>query len=304
MTPLNDMALFVEVGKARGFSRAADALGMPISTLSRRITILEQTIGLRLLNRTTRRVELTEAGKIYFERCKRIVEEAKLAHEQLAGFVDNPSGTIRVSLPVDFANVYLTELITEFAKNFPGIEFEFDLTPRLVDLVAEPYDVAIRMGEPEDSGLIARLLVRLHPVLLASPEYLTENGTPQHPSDLGRHQCLFMPKSKSWKLVQNEKTANVEVQGRFAVNSNSLIRGLAANHQGIALIPAQIAAHEIARGDLVRILPGWQGAPISVYAITETRLLPAKTQRFIEFMQMRLKHFDQAASVEKQTYTS
>ena len=304
MAPLNDMALFVEVGKARGFSRAADVLGMPISTLSRRITVLEQTIGLRLLNRTTRRVELTEAGQIYFERCKRIVDEAKLAHEQLADFVDNPAGTIRVSLPVDFANVYLTDLITEFAGDFPRIEFDFDLTPRLVDLVAEPFDVAIRMGEPEDSGLIARLLVRLHPVLLASPQYLIDNGTPSVPADLSHHHCLFMPKSKNWRLMQKGKTVDVEVRGRFAVNSNSLIRGLAANDQGIALIPAQIAAREIADGALVRILPAWQGAPISVYAITETRLLPAKTQRFIEFMQTRLKHYDQAASVEKQTYTS
>src|SRR5580765_7914821 len=156
MISLDDMALFVEVVKAKGFIRAAKSIGMPSSTLSRRISGLEKSIGLRLLNRTTRRVELTEAGRIYFERCKRIVEEAALAHEQLGDMVVNPSGVLRVSLPVDFANVYLTELIVEFARAFPGIRFEFDLTPRVVDLVAEPFDIAIRMGEPVDSALIAR----------------------------------------------------------------------------------------------------------------------------------------------------
>jgi DNA-binding transcriptional LysR family regulator len=143
---LNDMALFVEVVKARGFRNAAEVVGIPNSTVSRRISALEKAIGLRLLHRTTRKIELTEAGQIYFERCKRIVDEAKLAHEQLGELLAQPSGVLRASLPVDFANIYLAPLIAEFARQYPGISFDFDLTPRLVDLVAEPFDVAIRMG--------------------------------------------------------------------------------------------------------------------------------------------------------------
>lgn len=149
MDHLNDMALFVEVVKARGFRGAAQALGMPNSTLSRRIGALEKAIGLRLLHRTTRKIELTEAGLIYFERCKRIVDEARLAHEQLGELLAQPSGVLRASLPVDFAVTYLAPLIAEFASLYPGITFDFDLTPRQVDLVSEPFDVAIRMGEPE-----------------------------------------------------------------------------------------------------------------------------------------------------------
>jgi DNA-binding transcriptional LysR family regulator len=289
MFPLNDMALFVEVVKAKGFVRAAGAIGMPSSTLSRRISDLEKSIGLRLLNRTTRRVELTEAGQIYFERCKRIVEEATLAHEQLGDLVANPSGVLRASLPVDFANFYLTELIAEFSANYPGIRFDLDLTPRLVDLVAEPFDVAIRMGEPEDSSLIARPLTQLRTILLASPVYLEQRGTPQLPQDLAGHECILMPRIKAWRLSNGTATVETGVQGRLLLNSNSMIRGLAALGQGIALMPEKIASQELADGQLVRVLPEWQGVPISVYAITETRLLPAKTQRFIEFLKSRLK---------------
>jgi DNA-binding transcriptional LysR family regulator len=289
MAPLNDMALFVEVVKARGFVRAAESIGMPSSTLSRRIGGLEKAIGLRLLNRTTRRVELTEAGQIYFERCKRIVDEAKLAHEELGEIVANPSGMLRVSLPVDFANVYLTELIAEFAEAYPGIRFDFDLTPRLVDLVAEPFDVAIRMGEPDDSALIAHLLAQLHPILVASPDYLAQRPEPSQPSDLAGHECLHMPKARIWRMMSAKATIEVEAKGRFMLNSNSLIRGLATLGLGIALIPEQIAADQLASGQLVRVLPDWRGAPIPVYALTETRLLPAKTQRFIKFLRDRLK---------------
>lgn len=289
MLPLNDMALFVEVVKAKGFVRAAESIGMPGSTLSRRISALEKSIGLRLLHRTTRRVELTEAGQIYFERCKRIVEEARLAHEQLGDLVANPTGTLRVSLPADFANVYLTDVISQFATAHPGIRFDLDLTPRLVDLVAEPYDIAIRMGEPEDSALIARPLAHLHPILFASPGYLQAHGTPTQPAELAQHECILMPKTKTWRLSKGRQTIETEVTGRLTLNSNSMIRGLATLGQGIALMPEQIAAEQLASGQLIRILPDWQGVPIPVYAITETRLLPAKTQRFIEFLRDRLR---------------
>src|SRR5438128_11142552 len=124
MALLNDMALFVEVVKVRSFRRAAETIGMPNSTLSRRISALEKAIGLRLLNRTTRKIELTEAGQLYFERCKRIVGEARLAHEQLGETLAQPTGVLRVSLPVDFATIYLTPLVAEFAQRFPAIRFE------------------------------------------------------------------------------------------------------------------------------------------------------------------------------------
>ncbi|MDR2164464.1 MAG: LysR family transcriptional regulator, partial [Zoogloeaceae bacterium] len=189
---LDDMALFVEVARAMSFHRAAKASGVPNSTLSRRVSALEKVIGLRLLRRTTRKIELTEAGQRYFERCRRIVEEARLAHEQLGDLLAQPGGLLRVSVPADFAHLFLAPLIAEFARRYPAIRFELDFTPRRVDLAHEPVDVAIRVGEMADSSLIARELARLPRYLYASPRYLEQAGEPQNPADLTRHECLRM----------------------------------------------------------------------------------------------------------------
>jgi DNA-binding transcriptional LysR family regulator len=285
---LNDMALFVEVVKARSFRGAAEALGIPNSTLSRRISLLEKGIGLRLLNRTTRRIDVTEAGKVYFERCKRIVDEARLAHEQLGELLAEPSGLLRVSLPVDFANTYLAPLIAEFAQLYPAINFEFDLTPRRVDLVSDPIDLAIRIGESEPSHMIARPLARMAGHLYASPRYLEQHGEPATPTDLNGHQCLCMMKASAWTLHNGPRRVAIPIAGRFRLNSAGMIRRLATLDMGVALLPEGIVADELADGQLCRIMPAWEGSPVTVYAVTETRLLPAKTQRFIEFLRDRL----------------
>ncbi|KDB50650.1 transcriptional regulator protein [Sphaerotilus natans subsp. natans DSM 6575] len=294
MDLLNDMALFVEVARAMSFRRAAEALGMPNSTLSRRVSALEKAIGLRLMHRTTRRLELTEAGQLYYERCKRIVEEARLAHEQLGELLAQPSGVLRASLPVDFANSTLAPLIAEFARRHPGIRFEFDLTPRRVDLVSEPFDVAIRMGASQDSTLVARLLATLDTHLYASPAYVSRVGPPRQPADLARHEGLLFKAGggrSTWRLSRTNGSAEeveIEVGGRFQLNSVGLLRRLAMQDLGVALLADVVVADDLAAGRLQRVLPDWQGPPIPVYAMTETRLLPAKTQRFIEFLREKL----------------
>ncbi|BEO06777.1 LysR family transcriptional regulator [Serratia marcescens] len=287
---LNDIRLFVEVARARSFRQAADAIGIPNPTLSRRVSALEKAIGLRLLHRTTRKVELTEAGQIYFERCRRIVDEARLAHEQLGEMLAQPSGLLRASFPVDFAVTYLTPLVVEFASRYPGITFDFDLTPRRVDLVSEPFDVAIRTGKPENSQLIARLLAELPAYLYASPRYLERMGEPGEPADLERHECLGILKATSWTLHDETTTTTISFGGgRFTLNSIGMIRQLAVLDMGIILVPGQLVADDLASGRLRQVLPQWRGDPVPVYAITETRLLPAKTQRFIEFLRERLR---------------
>ncbi|WP_288440920.1 LysR family transcriptional regulator [uncultured Pseudomonas sp.] len=288
MEYLNDMALFVEVVKAKGFRHAAEALGIPNSTVSRRIAQLEKSIGLRLLHRTTRRTELTEAGQLYYDRCRRIVDEARIAHEQLGELLAQPTGVLRVSLPVDFAVTYLAPLITEFAELYPGLTFDFDLTPRRVNLVSEPFDVAIRIGESPDSQLIARPLATLTSNVYAAPGYLAAHGTPLTPHDLEAHACLNMLRGGFWELRKDGHTERVGVSSRYTLNSVGMIRKLAVLNQGILLAPEEIVADEITSGELVRILDGWQGQPMTIYATTETRLLPAKTQRFIEFLRERL----------------
>jgi DNA-binding transcriptional LysR family regulator len=289
MNHLNDMALFVEVARAKSFRKAAEVLEMPNSTLSRRISELEKAIGLRLLHRTTRKIELTEAGTLYYERSKRIVDEARLAHEQLGEMLGQPTGMLRVSLPVDFATLYLTPIIIDFAHQFPDITFEFDLTPRRVDLIAEPFDVAIRLGEMQDSSLIARLIGQHSRHLYASPSYIETNGKPKSPADLVNHQCICMLRVPTWTLLNGNSRVDVVPPGRFTLNSMGMIRALAVSDVGIAMLPEKIAANDIASGGLVHILPEWQGTPVNIYALTETRLIPAKTQRFLEFLNAKLR---------------
>lgn len=282
------MSLFVEVARAKSFRRAAQALDMPSSTLSRRILVLERAIGLRLLHRTTRRIELTEAGQIYFERSQRIVEEARLAHEQLSDIVLQPQGVLRVSLPVDFAVVFLAPCLPGFCRRYPGIQFELDLTPRRVDLVAEPFDVAIRMGDLPDSHLVGRKIAEIPRSLYASQGYLDTHGEPEVPADLSRHQCLLFPNESRWTLWRDDEVREVAVDGRFRLNNVGMMQRLAIEGLGIAMLSREGALPPMAEDRLRPVLPGWRAMPIAVHAITETRLLPAKTQRFIEYLKKQL----------------
>ena len=166
---LNDMALFVEVIHAKGFSRAADNLGIAKSTLSVRIAKLEKRIGLQLLNRTTRKVEPTEAGKIYYAKAIHIIEEAKQVHQQLNNMLSQPTGILSVTMPNEFANTVIAPVLPEFCQRYPQISLEFYLSPQRVDLIGEPFDVAIRMGKQPDSNLISRLLAKLTGGLYAAP---------------------------------------------------------------------------------------------------------------------------------------
>ncbi len=281
---LGDIALFVEVARSRSFRTAAAALGMPGSTLSRRITALERAFGVRLLNRTTRRVELTEAGQLYFERGRRIVDEARVAHEALTGFATQPGGTIRVSAPVDFARVFLVPHLPAFCARYPAINFDIDLTPARIDLIADPFDVAIRMGALPDSRLIARKLADIPRNLYASRAYLDANGDPAQPDDLSRHQCLLLPWESRWTFGRGTDIRAVTVGSRFRLNNIGMMQDLAMQGLGIAMLSRRGAAADVAAGRLVPVLDGWSPPPIPVHAVTETRLLPERIERFIDFL--------------------
>lgn len=289
MDYLNDMALFVEVAKARGFRRAAEVVGVPTSTLSRRIALLERSVGLRLFNRTTRRIELTEAGQLYFERSKRIIDEARIAHEELATMLAQPTGLLRISAPPDFASTWLATVLKDFVERYPGITFDLDLTPRNVDLIAEPFDLAIRMANPGPSHLVSRVIGRLTPRLYAAPAYLAAQGEPTHPCELEQHQCLSMKTIPEWELHAGAASFTARVSSRFKANSIAILRQLSVEGLGIVNLPARVVAAELAAGSLRNILPDWQGSAMSIHAVTETKLLPAKTQRFIEFLKERFQ---------------
>lgn len=283
MKLLNDMALFVEVIKANSFRGAAEAVGMPNSTVSRRIAELERRIGLRLLNRTTRRIELTEGGRLYYERCRRIVDEARLAHEEISELVDNPSGLIRLSMPIDFGVVYLAPLLAEFAERYPQIQFDLDLTPKRLDLIRDPVDLVIRIGALPDSQLIARPLGTLQRSLFASPSYLARHGVPSSPAELLQHQCLRMLDAP-WVLQDAKQKLSLAVQGRYLLNNIGMLRRLTLLGQGIAMLVDEMIDEDLTQGRLQRVLPNWKAETLPVYAITETRLVPAKVRVLIDFL--------------------
>jgi DNA-binding transcriptional LysR family regulator len=296
MSLLSSMELFVAVANARGFRKAADMLDMPNSTLSRRISDLEKEIGVRLFHRSTRKVELTEAGQAYFRRCESIVAEARIAHESLQELAERPSGTLRVSMPVDLAITYLSPMLKAFGEQYPLIDFEMDLTPRRVDLVTDGFDCAIRMGAPPPtpSTLIARQVGLLPRYLYASPAYLRGAPPLKHPDDLQRHQCLIgapIGKQAQWTLTSRKKTVTTTVSGRYTCNNVSMMRTLAALGLGIAVSAGPEAREEMERGDLQRVLPEWDFAPIPVYAIIESRLIPSRVRLFIDFVQASLKGY-------------
>jgi len=292
---LSYMRVFVEVARTKSFRGAAEALDMPNSTLSRHISELEKKIGLQLLHRSTRKVELTAAGEVYFKRCQSIVEEARIAHESLLDVVERPSGTLRVSMPVDLATGHLAPILREFAKAYPLISFEFDVTPRRVDLQSDPFDLAIRIGPPPTtpSTLVARQIALLPRYLYASPDYLKAAASLTHPDDLTKHVlCIGQGATNQeevWRTFhRGEERVNVMIASRFRMNSVGLSRALAVSGVGIAVLDTDLAREDVASGRLRRVLPKWSLAPVPVHAITDTRLLPARTRLFIDFIKARL----------------
>lgn len=279
------MHVFVEVAQASSFRKAGEALGIPNSTVSRRIAALEREIGLRLFKRTTRKVALTEAGRTYFERCRSIIEQAQLAHEELAELLDQPSGLIRVSLPVDFGVVFLSAHLAQFARTYPAIRFNLNMTPRRADLVAEPVDVAIRTGMPSEPNLIARPIANLKTGLFASPSYLAARGRPETPGELGAHDCLRI-NDRPWQLspAAGGDAVKIAVDGRFTANNIGMLRQLAINGMGIVMMARELARPDVSAGRLEPILTDWSPPSVRIFALTETRLLPAKIRVFLDFL--------------------
>lgn len=274
------------VGRAKNFSLASRALAMPVSTLSRRIADFERRLGVQLLVRSTRRVELTESGNRYFERCCQLLDAADSAHAELLGEQDCPRGPLRVSASQDFALTFLPPILADFCGRYPGITFDLDVTPRVVDMIAEGIDVTIRTGALPDSQLLARRLGSYATSLYAAPAYLRLVEGPASPAELERHECLCLAGvadgQGAWTLQRGQEIARVPVRGRLVANSGRLLLDLAIAGLGVAAINDVIARRAVEWGSLVRVLPEWTLPPVPVHALTPSRLLPARTRLFLD----------------------
>jgi DNA-binding transcriptional LysR family regulator len=285
------MALFVEVARTMSFRRAAEALQMPNSTLSRRVAALERAIGVRLFNRTTRSIELTEAGRIYYERCRDIVEAARLAHERLGEVVDTPRGRLRISTTAEFARLYFGPLVAEYTQLYPDVTLELDLNPNRVDLITQNFDLALRIGEQPDSGLIARRLGVLRTAPFAGREHLERYGVPTRPEDLATHPVirnLNAPRPDIWAMSRGAETVEVSVSGPVLANNFGLMRQFALLGLGVAMLHEPMVEADVRSRRLIRVLPDWILREAPVYALMPSRLLPAKTRLFVEMLATRV----------------
>ncbi len=291
LSALHDMALFVEVARTGSFSRASTKLGVPGATLSRRIAAMERHFGVRLLDRNTRKVALSEAGQRYFERCAHLVDEARLAQEALSETVNRPVGHVRVSMPVDLGLTYIGPLLPDFARQYPGISLDLDLSPRFSDLVTEHVDLAIRLGDVLGDQLVVRRLGSIEQFLFASPSYLALHGNPQQPTDLVEHDCITVgsaQQANNWRLQCDGRTMEVQVRGHFGINNPGLIRVLAERGLGIASLSSNLAREAVSAERLVRVLPNWSFKPMPVHAVMATRMQTASVRVLVEFLAARL----------------
>ncbi len=264
MPDLNAAALFVRVSEFRSFSEASKRLGIPISTVSRKISELEKALGVRLLERSTRHLRITELGAEYYQYCRRGLEEIEAGGLALIDRQTEVSGTLRLSIPPNLADVLVTPLIIAFQKSYPKSLFKVMVTERYVDLIEDNVDVAMRVGQLDDSSLIARRLLAYRHILVASPGYIKLHGQPTHPDDLQTHRLITFGgwhEKVIWELKRNNTVMKVSVDSALSINEISGIQYVVENDQGIAQIPAMICAEAIQQGRLVEIMTDWKLSP-------------------------------------------
>jgi DNA-binding transcriptional LysR family regulator len=287
----NDLLLFAKVVDCGSFSLAAERVGQPKSTVSRRISYLESELGERLLQRTTRKLVLTEFGASLLEHARQVAEQVDAAGALVQHHQAEPSGRLRISMPADFANLEMGPMLAAFMQRYPAIVVELDLSPRRVDLVAEKFDLAIRMGSlPDDASLVARRIIHVTNGLYAAPDYITRHGMPEHPDKLAQHATLCLRgqtgSTLPWVLTRGKIRWEREMKARMLANSPDLLMRMARTGAGIATSSNHYAAPYVKSGELLRILPDWDLPDSAGWAVFPgRRLMPAKTRVFLDMME-------------------
>lgn len=291
LPPLEDLHLFATVARLRSFSRAAAELGMPVATVSRRVAALERRLEAQLLRRTTRRVEPTDAGALLLERSDEPLRALAAAIDCLGEETRRPRGRLRVTLPADLAQAWLADPIAGFAARHPEIRLELELTARVVNLVEEGFDLAIRAGEDVPPGLIARLLTRMTTGVYASPGYLAGLPALRHPRDLAQVNALLLAGRRAdseWILRRGSDQASVVPQGNLRVNDLATLVQLAAAGAGAALLPQPLVRRETEAGRLVPMIPGWQGPAVPIHTVYASRRMPLRLRLFLDELRRTL----------------
>jgi DNA-binding transcriptional LysR family regulator len=288
MDKLDAMNVLTRVVSSGSFAEAARRLGVTRSAISKAITQLEQELGVRLLDRTTRRVTPTEAGLAYYERCLAILAQISETEAQVSRLHDEPKGVLKVNGPMSFGTLYLGSAIADFMDRYRDLKVELTLSDRMIDPLEEGVDVTVRIGAMVDSSLIARRISTARVLLVASPEYLARNGMPKTPADLVGHKCLHYGHSTTvprWQLTDNGTSITVPVAACLSSNNGDTLRDAAVKGIGIARQPSFIVGSDIAAGRLVVVLPDFPPQDVTIHALyAPNRFLAAKSRVFIDFL--------------------
>lgn len=286
MADLNDIAVFVRVAQFESFSRAAHALGMPVSTVSRKVSALEAELGVTLLQRTTRKLALTSQGRDYFNQCSEPLNLLFDAERVLTQTQKKPEGSLKISVPVVLGQDPFLEFVSDFLKMHPRIKIDLFITNVFLDLIAENVDLGIRFGELKDSTLIAKKLGSQVRYLVASPEYLRDRKPPTKPEDLKLHQCVLLNGKNSeaeWELLNGRKRARIRVSGPISSRDFQSVSTFVYRGHGVGFLPATYCNDKIKKGELLRLLPNWTSKELEVNTVYPTRdFLPSRLHVFLE----------------------
>jgi len=286
MADLNDILIFAKVAQFESISKAARSLGMSISTVSRRLSLLESALGTSLVRRNTRRVTLTPQGREYFNQCDQPLTLIQDAERVLTQAQRRPEGILRITVPMILGQDSFLEFLSRFSRQHAGIRIDLVISNHFLDLVADNVDLAIRFGELRESRLVASRLGNWIRYVVAAPEYLAGRKLPVRPQDLKSHECVMLNAKNNeadWELFNGRRRLRVRVSGTMASHDCRSVIGFVSRGHGIGLLPSKDCEDALARGDLVRLLPRWTSAEIPVFAVYPSRrFLPLRVSAFLQ----------------------
>ena len=286
MGGLDNILILVKVAQFESITRAARSLGMPISTVSRRLSVLESELGVSLLRRTTRRVTLTAQGRDYFSQCQEPLSLLQEAERVLTRAQAKPEGLLRITVPVILGQEPFLAFISAFLKDHSHIRIDLFITNLFLDLIAENVDVAIRFGELQDSSIVAKRLGKSARYVVAAPEYLKARSLPAEPADLKSHDCVMLSAKNNesdWDLVSGRRKVRIHVSGPVSSRDHNSISSFVQRGHGIGLLPSTYCDEAIAKGKLIRLLPKWVSPQIPVFAVYPSRkFLPLRLSVFLQ----------------------
>ncbi len=290
---ISDVAAFVQVVESGSFTAAAARLKLSKSVVSKHVSRLEDRLGARLLNRTTRRLSLTEVGRVFYERSRRGLAELAEAEAEVSRLQERPRGRLKLNVPMTFGILHIAPAIPDFLARHPDLTVDMELDDRRLDLIEEGFDVAVRISRLPDSSLVARRLGTCHHALCASPAYLERRGTPRTPGDLAHHDVLtyrYQTPADHWHFLDPEgNSVSVPVRGRVTMNNGLALREALLAGVGIARSATFVVGPDIRAGRVVELLPGYRSEPVSIYALyPERRHLSPKVRAFVDFMAERM----------------